>query len=203
MTAAKYLAILVGGRGTRMGHVSKGNLAVSASPGAESVLARMIRVGRDAGLAPWLVGDAEAYPWALAQDNVRHCLDAPDCEGPLAGLLAVLRASESPFVLVGCDMPFVTAEVLRRLAREHQDAPALAARGEAGWEPLCARYDPAKILTETESAVREGVRSFKRLLPRVGCVEWALSEHERLTLRDWDTPEDLTRDRPEHGDPAT
>jgi molybdopterin-guanine dinucleotide biosynthesis protein A len=59
---------------------------------------------------------------------------------PLAGVVAALeRAAPRPVVVLACDMPFVTAELIARLAA--LDAVAAAVPGEA----FPARYEPAAL----------------------------------------------------------
>jgi molybdopterin-guanine dinucleotide biosynthesis protein A len=68
----------------------------------------------------------------------------------------------------------------------------LAPRGASGlWEPLCARYDGARMSAPLERAVAAGVRSFQRLFAQLQVSELALAPHERATLVDWDRPEDV------------
>ncbi len=61
---------------------------------------------------------------------------------PLAGVVAALGAAAGrPVVVLACDMPFVTAELVRALATAETAAPAVVARAEGRIQPLAARYD--------------------------------------------------------------
>ena len=63
--------------------------------------------------------------------------------GPLAGIHAALRASESELNLIlAVDLPFVTGSLLQFLVRRAQSSSAMVtvARAGGGWQPLCAVY---------------------------------------------------------------
>ncbi len=69
---------------------------------------------------------------------------------PLAGIVAALRQTGRPLIVVGCDFPFVPAALLRALA----DAPeplVVPAPGGAP-QPLVARWTPA-LLPALEGAL--------------------------------------------------
>jgi molybdopterin-guanine dinucleotide biosynthesis protein A len=70
---------------------------------------------------------------------VWHEPDAP--VHPLLGIVTALERAERPVVAVGCDMPFVTAELLARLAA----GPEAAVRAGGRLAPFPARYEPAAL----------------------------------------------------------
>ena len=79
--------------------------------------------------------------------GARHVADlVPGC-GPLSGLHAALSAARAPVVVVvACDMPFVSAPLLRHLLTlvNGPDRPDLVVpRTEDGYHPLCAVYTRA------------------------------------------------------------
>jgi molybdopterin-guanine dinucleotide biosynthesis protein A len=88
-------------------------------------------------------------------------------------------------------MPFVSAAVVERLLTASPLAPIVAPHRADRWEPLCARYDPVRVLPAAESLVDTGDHSLQRLLTNVGAVRLPLSSHEAKELMDWDTPEDV------------
>ena len=184
------IGIFVGGRGERMGGVQKALLL--APDGRETLLERTLAVGRAVGLEPVLVGAAELG------DHARGLSQLPDHEprvGPLSGLSALLDfAGERTVIAVGCDMPRLSAELMARLLREAPDAAVLAPRDlETGkWHPLCTRYIPSLVRPVLARALAQGARSFQALFRELSVVELAVSEAERLTLQDWDTPGDLS-----------
>jgi molybdopterin-guanine dinucleotide biosynthesis protein A len=183
------LGIFAGGLSRRMGGTPKGLLRAPGS--SETLVARLARVGTEAGLRPILVGSLD-HELGFALERI------PDLEpgvGPLSGLAALLdHAGTEPCIAVACDMPFVSAALLSRLQLEVPDAAILAPRDEASgkWEPLCARYLPGLVRPALTRALASGARSFQAVFRELSVVELALSAAERRELRDWDTPEDIT-----------
>jgi molybdopterin-guanine dinucleotide biosynthesis protein A len=119
---------------------------------------------------------------------------AADDLGPLGGVLALLdHAGERAAIAVACDMPFVSTELVRRLAESSSSAPALAARREGRWEPFFARYDAGAVLPIANAHADARRGSLQALLDAASAEELALSDAEHAELRDWDAPEDVTR----------
>lgn len=131
MTLDATLAVLAGGRGTRMG-----------APKA------LLRVG-DATLVEWIV--ARLAP-SFAEVIVAGAADAPRAAraipdqradaGPLAGIESALAAASCDRVLVlACDTPRASvglaALLLERVAGHHAAVPRIAGRTQ----PTCAAYD--------------------------------------------------------------
>lgn len=109
------LAILAGGRGERLGGAEKGLLRV----GGRTLVERQLALA--SGMREVLLVTPRPAPYAALP--VRLVTDEQEGRGPGAGLVVALAAARTPWVLVlGCDMPFVTSEVLGLL---------IAARGEA------------------------------------------------------------------------
>jgi len=78
---------------------------------------------------------------ALPPLDVPIWRDRDDPVHPLSGIVAALRgASGRAVVVCGCDMPFVTAELLRWLA-DHPE-PVVIPRVDGRIHPLLARYGP-------------------------------------------------------------
>lgn len=108
--------VLAGGRGQRMGGADKGLQLLHGQPLAAHVLTRL--APQAGALAISANRHADAYaalgaPWhaAVLADTL------PDFPGPLAGLLAGLRASRTAWVLaVPCDSPWLPADLATRLA---------------------------------------------------------------------------------------
>lgn len=174
-----------------MGGVQKALLP--APDGSGSLVARLIRMGRAAGLEVVLLGAADLG------DQAAGVLQLPDfaCDvGPLAALSSLLtHAAARPALCVACDLPYVDAALLDRLATEQPDAMVLAPRARDGgkWESLFARYDSRRVAPLLAAALAQGERSFQRLFRRMSVRELALNAREQRALRDWDTPDDMTR----------
>lgn len=188
--APAILAIFVGGASSRMGGAPKGRLA--APDTGEPLVDKLVRLGREAALEPVLVGDASAY--ADLAPGVPRLADDPPGVGPLGGLVAALvHAGARPVVAVACDMPFVTADVLRAIALHPSDAAVVAPRlgREAPFETLLARYDPSRVLPAARAAIAEGRRSLQALLATLEVFSVEPDEALRQAAIDWDEPADL------------
>jgi molybdopterin-guanine dinucleotide biosynthesis protein A len=177
--------LFVGGRASRMGGIAKGLLQIDGEP----VVVRLARLAREAGLEPVWVGlHDDAYRQALP--GLREIPDAVPGIGPPGGLLGLLAHGSA--LALACDMPFVSARLLRRLRDEEPDAAVLAPRFDGIWEPLCARYD-ARVHGDLERALAAGTRSLQRFLSALPARELALDTRDEL--RDWDSPEDVSAAR--------
>lgn len=138
-SALKYDAIiLAGGRGSRLGGVSKADLVV----GGVRLLDRVIAAVPDAATVV-VVGRVDV------PDGVRLTLETPAGSGPAAGLVAGLDAipEPAPWTLVlACDLPDAPAAVaaLRAAASEGGSAYALRGRDQhPQW--LLGLYDSAAL----------------------------------------------------------
>jgi molybdenum cofactor guanylyltransferase len=127
------VAVLAGGRGTRMG----GAKAV-ADFGGEPLIARPLRAAAAAGLDAVVVAKASTSLPAL-DVPVWHEPDEPS--HPLLGIVTALERAQRPVVAIGCDMPFATPDLLARLAA----GPEAAVRTCGEIAPFPARYEPAAL----------------------------------------------------------
>jgi molybdopterin-guanine dinucleotide biosynthesis protein A len=131
-------AILIGGQATRFDGRDKSALVV----GGRTILSRQLEalsgVSSDV-MDVMIVGGA---PGAVA--SARHVVDlVPGC-GPLSGLHAALSAARHDVtLLLACDMPSVTAPLLRHLLSLAEGADVVVPQTERGYHPLCAVYSRA------------------------------------------------------------
>jgi len=182
---ARLAGIFVGGAGTRMGGVAKGLLRTA--DGA-TIVGRLRVILERLELQVVLVGSRVEYI-GLGLETIP---DDPEGIGPLGGLTALLRRAGGAHVLaLACDMPFVSSAIVGRLLAAPDQAPVVAPRREGRWEPLCARYDGARVLPFALELARTPERSLQRLIRQVGAVELPLEPQELEELRDWDSPEDV------------
>jgi molybdopterin-guanine dinucleotide biosynthesis protein A len=100
-----------------------------------------------------------AVPIIREPDQPRH---------PLCGIVAALRhAGERPLVVVGCDMPFVSASLLSWLGSTVEPLVVPTVGGNP--QPLPGRYDPT-LLPALEAALAEEAplqRTIESLRPRL------------------------------------
>ncbi len=130
-------AILAGGRATRFDGRDKSALVVAGRTILARQVAELSQLTTDVLL---IGGDASADK----PDGVRRVADRVPGHGPLGGLHAALSEARAPLVVVvACDMPFVSAPLLRHLVTLAQgpDHPDIVVpRTEHGYHPLCAVY---------------------------------------------------------------
>ncbi|ACC70005.1 molybdenum cofactor guanylyltransferase MobA [Paraburkholderia phymatum] len=108
--------LLAGGRGMRMGGADKGLQTLHGEPLALHVMRRL--APQAASLLISANRHRERYAELGAPFHATVIADTlPDFPGPLAGLLAGLRAASTPFVLSApCDTPSLPADLAERLA---------------------------------------------------------------------------------------
>lgn len=185
--SATLLGVLVGGQGRRMGGVDKASLRTP--DGSETLLARLLRIGRSQQLECVVVGGA-------ARPDVRVLADRPAGAGPIGGLHALLEyAGERSVIALACDMPYVSAALVARLASAVSSAPVLAARDpQVGkWQPWFARYAAPAAIGPVREAIARSERSLQRVFAGMAIEEFVLDPEQHALLRDWDEPGDIER----------
>lgn len=137
------VAVLAGGRSSRMG-CAKAMVPLCGRP----LISYPLAAARAAGLEAVVIAKRDSTLPALRE----HVLYEPDTpHHPLCGIVAALRLTGVPVVAVGCDMPFLSSDLLAWLARggnsqlsEQGSVPAaLVAQHHGRMQPLPALYRPA------------------------------------------------------------
>jgi molybdopterin-guanine dinucleotide biosynthesis protein A len=130
-------AILAGGRASRFDGRDKSAIVVNG----RTILSRQVaelEVLTDDILLVGSRADVAACP------GVRIVADRVADAGPLGGLDAALRAArDEALVLLACDMPFVTRELLAHMLKLTAGVDIVVPRTERGYHPLCAVYTRA------------------------------------------------------------
>jgi len=125
--------------------------------------------------------------------------------GPLAGIETALRwameMGRPGALVIACDMPFVSAALLREIVQRaisgDADAVVPESAGRRGMEPLCAWYS-VRCLDAVERALASGERSLMALVASVRAERIALAEVRRfgdpdVLFLNVNTPGDLQR----------
>jgi molybdopterin-guanine dinucleotide biosynthesis protein A len=168
-------AVLAGGRGRRMGG-AKTLVKLDGEP----LIARPIAAAAAAGLEVVVVAKAGS-PLPQLDVPVWREPDAP--VHPLLGIVTALERAGRPVLAIACDMPYLTGELLARLAA----GPEAAVRTAERVAPFPARYEPAQL-----PALRVALERRASLQSTLTALAPALLEgvDERL-LANINTPEEL------------
>jgi len=137
-----------------------------------------------------LVGEHPAY----AEAELTTIADEPAGVGPLGGLRALLStaAAGTDVIALACDLPNVSAGMLRKLVEHRQDSAAVAPRVGGVWQPLFARYRPELIYPLTTTLLHESRLGLHRIFDAEPTAsELPLTREEEGLLGDWDTDDDV------------
>jgi molybdopterin-guanine dinucleotide biosynthesis protein A len=182
--------IFVGGAGRRMQGQAKGLLR---TPDGVTLVDRLRGLLAATGAEIVLVGAAEAY----ASLGLEALADEPPGVGPMGGLAALLRRAgrvdKAQALAVACDLPYVSSALLARLVAA-PPAPVVAPVRDGRWEPLCARYDAARVRPVLDGLLAQRRHALQAVLDAAGAVPLPLLPGEADQLRDWDSPQDIARD---------
>ncbi len=146
-----------------------------------------LRLGRKT-----MLGQIRATAWStgwpvrvIRRDRVARC-------GPLAGVYTALLTTRKEAVLfLACDAPFVSGQLLRRLVRQFQAAPAawfVVHRGRVGFPFLLLRGGLAAVEAQIErrdfslQALAAALKGSKLRLPHA----WAPQLRNVNTPGDWE-----------------
>jgi molybdenum cofactor guanylyltransferase len=188
------IGIFVGGKSSRMGR-TKGLLKAPAPlrlGGPDiSLVERLLEITElELGCSTVLVGARPEYEYLkrpTMQDAAREC-------GPLGGLVSLLRHAEQQgkaYVLaMACDLPYVSADLVRRLALFPAAAPVVCPQWQGIDQPLFARYS-TRCRLPFEEALEAGRFALMSVICGLDRSVLPLSEHEAQLLGDWDRPEDI------------
>jgi molybdopterin-guanine dinucleotide biosynthesis protein A len=186
-------AILAGGQARRLGGIDKSALEV----GTQSILDRQLSLLR--GLTPHILivtGDTSRAP----ATDLPVVVDRVQGAGPLSGIYtALVEAPTDQVLVIACDMPFLTAPFLTRLAARGVDVEVAVPRSAAGRHPLCASYTRAiagHLKARIDSGnlrVREALEGL--VVRELGPDELAPYDPDGLLLLNVNTPDDYATAR--------
>jgi molybdenum cofactor guanylyltransferase len=179
------ILLLAGGRGQRMGGQDKGLIEWQGEP-LIAHLQRKVRPLTD-DLIISCNRNRERYA-AYADQLVSD--EQSDFPGPLAGILAGLRAAcRSHLLVLPCDVPRIDAALLRDMretASQFPDKP-LMLRHDDHWEPLLCVI-PVALLPLFENAWNAGERSPGRIMRNLGATALQCPDNDPR-LANLNTPE--------------
>lgn len=176
-------AILAGGRARRMDGVNKGTLVV----GRTAIIDRQLATLGDIAGDIFVVGPSHV---SWTSRGLRVIPDEIPNAGPLGGIYtAIVRSPCDRTLVVACDMPFLSSELLRQLAAV-KDADLVIPRHARGYEPLCAIYSRA-CAGDIRDRLARGLNEASRLPDGLRVTEIDV-ENERVFVN-VNTPHDYER----------
>lgn len=187
-------AVLVGGKGLRMGKKNKAFLELEG----ESFMERTISRLRPLFDRIMIIGDdVEGY----SSFGLPVHADLRPGNGSLGGLLTALRRSPSPKTFcVACDMPFLDSAVVACLLKfAGEDWDVVIPRLPQGLEPLCAVYSTS-LADRIENLLDAQERRIRRLLDGartryVDAADLRSLDPSLMTFINVNTPDDLEKAR--------
>lgn len=185
------IAILAGGESKRMGRDKRGICF-----DGETLLERTVRVARGSDRRVVVVGGGKPDGWR--DEEVEFLPDfVPGARGPIVGLATALSACDGDVLLLPCDLPLLTADLvdwlcssLPALARE---SGALVLNGDQP-EPLLSLYRPS-LLPLLKDRVASSHRSLHRMTAGGDFARVDLPERFREETLNMNRPEDERRAR--------
>lgn len=181
--------ILAGGRAERMGGRDKGLLTLAGEP----LIAHGIRRLRPQ-VAELLISanrNQEIYQQLgcriISDDNSGF-------RGPLAGILAALRAAKTGYVLTApCDSPLLPPDYAQRMwaALEREQATASVGFSEGWWQPVFALL-PVSVQDDLADYLATGAGNAARWLQRHRPTAVEFPDRP-LLFRNINTPDDLAQ----------
>lgn len=194
--------LLAGGRGMRMGGLDKGLQTLHGEPLAVHVLRRL---APQAG-ALLISANRHADTYAALGAPLRAAIVAdtlPGFPGPLAGLLAGLRASATPYLLSApCDSPWLPADLAAHLAHALEANGAdiatvvtVAANGNPSLHPVFALLSTG-LADDLTAFLAAGERKVRAWYARHSTVEVVFTEERAFyNANSLQELADLERDR--------
>ncbi|MFL6700184.1 MAG: molybdenum cofactor guanylyltransferase MobA [Vitreoscilla sp.] len=185
--------ILAGGRGQRLGGVDKGLQPWRGRPLVDHALARL---GPQVGE---VMISANRNTPAYAARVTRVLADtSDDFPGPLAGILAGLRAAATPWLaVVPCDSPTLPLDLVERLAQGLGDAPGAVVQRDHGdgvrrLEPVCCLLSTA-LADDLAQHLAQGGRKVENWLARHALPVPFDRPDDAAAFANINTPADLQR----------
>lgn len=194
--------VLVGGASSRMGE-NKAQLKI----GGQKMSERAFSVLRAAWDGPiFLVGDTGTnsidgteFGGTTIPDNRARGDGWP--LAPIIGLYTALSNATKPWIAVlACDLPFVTSDLMRRLARFRSDDvdAVVPVQPDSRPQPLCSLYRVEKCRPIVEATIKAGDLKLQKLLTKLATRYVEFDEIRDLPGADSffinvNTPEDYTK----------
>ncbi|MFM8829424.1 MAG: NTP transferase domain-containing protein [Spartobacteria bacterium] len=182
--------LLAGGRSTRMGR-DKASMTMGQD-GLNQAQRAVQSLSGHCEKTYLSLRDGQPSPGGC--EHLEIVRDNPQLSGPLAGILAAFeREPDAAWLVMACDLPFVTPEVLTKLVLARTDGATFIAYASANDglpEPLCAIYEPCARAILQRHAERNHVCP-RHILIEERATLLELPPSSRRALENMNTPEDI------------
>lgn len=177
--------VLAGGRGSRMGGEDKGLMVLNDLPLYQHVLQRLqpqvsdLCISANRNLARY---QHSGYP--VISDTFSNFA------GPLAGMLAALRAIDSPWAaFVSCDTPFIPSNLVAHLWQNRGTDDAVWVRSGERDHPTLALIH-RRVADRLEKFLNRGDRKLMLFMQEIDSHSVTFTEYRPFFIN-INTPEDL------------
>ena len=159
----KTLAILAGGKSSRMNYNNKALLTYKEKRFIEHI----IEAGKDYKEVIIISNNLEEYKGF----NLRIVEDIYKGNGPLSGIHSALINSTTDKVLcIACDMPLITKETLNIIGSYQEEYDVLVPKVSERLQPLCGVYSK-NIISKIEEAIKENNNKLQLLIRTLNLIE--------------------------------
>lgn len=179
----KTLAILAGGKSSRMNYNNKALLTYKE----KTFIEHIINAGKNFEEIIIVANDKEIYK----RFNLRVVEDIYKGNGPLSGIHSALKNSVTDKVLcIACDMPIVSSELLEFLGNYNGYYDVLIPKYKEKVQPLCAIYSK-NIINRAENAL---INNENKLQKFIVSLDYKIIE--KLTNREFNEEDFLNVNTP-------
>ena len=149
------VAILAKGGSRRLGGAVKPLLLFQG----KALIERPLAVATACGLRALVVTNSqEIVRYFRGRAEVTVLTDALDDSGPVGALFTALSCNrQHSILLLGCDMPWLSPEVIQTILRAAGRAPATVPCINGVPQPLCAVYEPAALPVITTALSKKSI----------------------------------------------
>jgi len=175
--------ILAGGLSKRFGQ-EKGLIELAGKPLILHVLDRVSKIVEETVVVVSSETQKETFERLLGH-RASLVVDRYKAQGPLVGALAGFEGAHGEYsLLLPCDTPFVSSQIMRFLLDLCINKTAVIPRWPSGYiEPLQAAYHTKSALTAAKTTLEEGKLDLQSMIARLRGVRYVST----MVLRQMDT----------------
>lgn len=180
----KTLAILAGGKSSRMNYNNKALLNYNG----KAFIEHIIEAGKDFKEIIIVSNNKEIYN----KYNINVVEDIYKEKGPLGGIYTALLNSKYDKVLcIACDMPLISKSTLTKLSEMKIEYDVLIPKIENRLQPLCAIYSKG-IIEEMENSLINNENKLQHLIMKLD-YKVVENELEAIDFININTPKDYSK----------